>query len=60
MRWWLGGAVDRSLSGVANDGNRTTVDGGGRYLLEVHLFSFAGDLYGRHTDVEFRLELLDE
>ncbi len=31
-----------------------------RYLLLVHLFEFAGDLYGRHAEVEFRLKLRDE
>jgi riboflavin kinase / FMN adenylyltransferase len=33
--------------GVANLGRRPTV-GGSRVQLEVHLFDFAGDLYGRH------------
>jgi riboflavin kinase/FMN adenylyltransferase len=56
----VGGVADHSLPGVANVGNRPTVDGGARYLLEVHLFDFAGDLYGRHAEVEFRLKLRDE
>ena len=54
------GVADRPWPGVANVGNRPTVDGGARYLLEVHLFDFAGDLYGRHAEVEFRLKLRDE
>ncbi len=33
--------------GVANIGRRPTVEGT-RVQLEVHLFDFAGDLYGRH------------
>jgi riboflavin kinase/FMN adenylyltransferase len=39
------------LSGVANLGVRPTVDGA-RAQLEVHLFDFAGDLYGRTLAVE--------
>lgn len=37
---------DRELAGVANLGFRPTFDGR-EPLLEVHLFDFAGDLYGR-------------
>jgi riboflavin kinase/FMN adenylyltransferase len=29
-------------------------------LLEVHLFDFAGDLYGAHLDVRFLAKLRDE
>jgi riboflavin kinase / FMN adenylyltransferase len=54
------GVAGRPLPGVANIGNRPTVDGGTRYLLEVHLFDFSGDIYGRHAEVEFRLKLRDE
>ena len=36
--------------GVANLGRRPTI-GGERVQLEVHLFDFAGDLYGRHLRV---------
>jgi riboflavin kinase/FMN adenylyltransferase len=56
----VGGVTDHSWPGVANVGNRPTVDGSARYLLEVHLFDFAGDLYGRHAEVDFRLKLRDE
>ncbi len=40
--------------GVANIGLRPTIENGelGR-LLEVHLFDFAGDLYGRDVEVAF-------
>jgi riboflavin kinase/FMN adenylyltransferase len=54
------GVADRPWPGVANIGNRPTVDGGTRHLLEVHLFDFSGNLYGRHAEVEFRLKLRDE
>jgi len=42
------GAVHR---GVASFGRRPTFDNGSP-LLEVHLFDFAGDLYGQTIDVE--------
>jgi riboflavin kinase/FMN adenylyltransferase len=29
-------------------------------LLEVHLFDFSGDLYGREVEVEFVAKLRDE
>jgi riboflavin kinase/FMN adenylyltransferase len=54
------GLAGESLPGVANIGVRPTVGGELRYLLEVHLFDFSGDIYGRHADVEFRLKLRDE
>jgi riboflavin kinase/FMN adenylyltransferase len=38
--------------GVASHGRRPTFDNGAP-LLEVHLFDFAGDLYGQVIDVEF-------
>lgn len=56
----VGGIADRPWPGVANLGTRPTVDGSARYLLEVHLFDFAGDLYGRRLEVEFRHRLRDE
>jgi len=39
------------IDGVANIGRRPTFDKT-EALLEVHLFDFAGDLYGRHARVE--------
>ena len=44
--------VDGERKGVANLGTRPTVDGGER-LLEVHLFDFSGDLYGKELRVRF-------
>ncbi len=46
--------------GVANIGNRPTVTGDPRYLLEVHLFDFSREIYGAHVDVEFCHKLRDE
>jgi len=47
--------VDSSnLPGVANIGFRPTVTGGvAERKLEVHIFDFEGDLYGRDLDVDF-------
>ena len=45
--------------GVANFGRRPTV-GAPAPLLEVHIFDFAGDLYGRRVDVAFISFLRDE
>ncbi len=44
---------------VASIGTRPTV-GGKETLLEVHLFDFSGDLYGRHLDITFVAKLRDE
>jgi len=46
-------------SAVASLGRRPTVDGR-RRLLEVHLFDFSGDLYGRHLQVQLLHHLRDE
>ena len=46
-------AVDGVVhDGVASYGRRPTFDDGAP-LLEVHLFDFQGDLYGKAADVEF-------
>lgn len=54
------GIFDRSWPGVANIGLRPTLGGESRYLLEVHLFDYEGNLYGRHAEVEFRFKLRNE
>ena len=46
--------------GVASIGLRPTVDDSGRWLLEVHLFDFDGDVYGRLVRVEFLQKLRSE
>ncbi|MEI6176900.1 MAG: bifunctional riboflavin kinase/FAD synthetase [Verrucomicrobiota bacterium] len=45
--------------GIANLGSRPTV-GGGPQRLEVHLFGFSGDLYGKNLDVQFVKHLRGE
>jgi len=47
------------LKGVANIGMRPTVNGR-TCLLEVHIFDFAQDIYGRHVQVDFVTKLRDE
>jgi len=49
----------RPLNGVASLGTRPTVNGI-EPLLEVHVFDFQGDLYGRAIEVEFIAKLRDE
>jgi riboflavin kinase/FMN adenylyltransferase len=46
-----GAVPGRALGGVANLGVRPTVGGDPAPRLEVHLFDFAGDLYGRRLTV---------
>lgn len=48
------------LAGVASVGRRPTVKADAAPLLEVHLFDFDGDLYGRHLRVRFLEKLRDE
>lgn len=52
----IGGAP---VAGVASLGTRPSV-GGVHVLLEVHLFDFSADLYGREIEVEFVQKLRDE
>jgi riboflavin kinase / FMN adenylyltransferase len=53
------GVETAPLHGVASLGTRPTV-GGVHTLLEVHVFDFSGDLYGREIEVEFVAKLRDE
>jgi len=48
-----------ALNGVANVGTRPTVDGS-YCVLEIHLFDFDSDIYGRYLDVEFCRKLREE
>ncbi|HFE48491.1 MAG TPA: bifunctional riboflavin kinase/FAD synthetase [Chromatiaceae bacterium] len=56
----VGGLGNAPLAGVANVGNRPTVDGGDAFWLEVHLFDFDEQIYGRHVDVRFVRKLREE
>lgn len=53
------GIAATAVGGVASLGTRPTVDGT-EPLLEVHVFDFEGDLYGRLIEVEFVAKLRDE
>lgn len=56
---WVHGVYQTPWPSVSSFGTRPTVDGV-EPLLEAHLFDFAGDLYGRHIEVEFVAKLRDE
>ena len=45
---------------VANLGRRPTVSSDENRILEVHLFDWVGDLYGKEVEVRFRSKLRDE
>jgi riboflavin kinase/FMN adenylyltransferase len=55
----VGGLAPGLLPGVASVGTRPTVDGSVP-LLEVHLFDFGRDIYGRYIEVDFVARLRDE
>ncbi len=54
------GLAAEPLPGVANIGNRPTLAGDDRFLLEVHVFGFAAEVYGRHVEVDFVERIRDE
>src|SRR5271163_372622 len=56
---WARGIDSRPLPGVASLGTRPTINGI-EPLLEVHIFDFSSDLYGRGIEVEFVAKLRDE
>lgn len=57
----LHGAGTQPLDGVASLGVRPTVKAAGaEAVLEVHVFDFAGELYGEHVRVEFLSKIRDE
>ena len=49
----------RKLKGIANFGERPTVDGK-KLLLEVNIFEFSEDIYGKHLTVEFLTFIREE
>lgn len=54
------GISDKPLAGVANIGIRPSVASDGKTTLEVHLFDYSGDLYGRYVRVVFLRKQRDE
>jgi riboflavin kinase/FMN adenylyltransferase len=54
------GIAPHPVAGVASIGLRPTVSDQGRWLLEVHLFDFAREIYGALVRVEFVQKLREE
>lgn len=54
------GVADLELQGIANVGTRPTFDGSSNVVLEVHLFDFNQDLYGRYVTVHFKQKIRAE
>ena len=54
-------AIENGLEqfGVANVGHRPTVNGT-RTQLEVHIFNFSQDIYGKHLTIAFCKKIRDE
>jgi riboflavin kinase/FMN adenylyltransferase len=53
------GLAAAALPGVANCGKRPTINGL-KNLLEVHLFNFDQNIYGRFIEIEFLKKIRDE
>ena len=53
------GLKGEPLQGVASVGNRPTV-GGTKPLLEVYIFDFNDDIYGKYLNVDFLHKIRDE
>lgn len=53
------GLEGEPLAGVASLGTRPTVDGK-KVILEVYIFDFDRDIYGRHLQISFLHKLRDE
>lgn len=51
--------ADEWFDGVANIGNRPTVDGE-KPLLEVHIFNYSDDLYGKFIEVDLHHKIRQE
>ncbi|OEZ56979.1 bifunctional riboflavin kinase/FAD synthetase [Duganella sp. HH105] len=54
------GLAEQPLPAVASLGVRPTVDDSGRVLLEVHIFDFSRNCYGKQVRVEFLHKIRDE
>ena len=49
-----------NMHGVANLGVRPTIAGFSKLNLEVHLFNFSKNIYGKHAHVTFLKKIRDE
>ncbi len=54
------GILPHTLFGVANVGTRPTIDGGDDVVLEVHLFDFTKEIYGKYVEIHFKHKIRDE
>jgi riboflavin kinase/FMN adenylyltransferase len=54
------GLQTQPVNGVANVGNRPTLQGDDRFVLEVHMFDFDRDVYGEQVSVHFLERIRDE
>ena len=54
------GLGEQVLTGVANVGNRPTVDNSLRTVLETHIFDYHETIYGRTIEIEFIKKIRDE
>ena len=48
------------FNGVCNIGTRPTVDGGNKPLVEVNIFNFNRNIYGRRLKINFTAKIRDE
>ncbi|NNC76430.1 MAG: bifunctional riboflavin kinase/FAD synthetase [Woeseiaceae bacterium] len=55
----VSGLGDSPLDGVASVGTRPTFDGT-KPILEIHLFDFSEDIYGRYIEVDFIARLREQ
>ena len=56
----MAGLGDSLLDGVASMGVRPTVTNSGEMRLEVFIFDFDRDIYGKHIRVDFLKKIRDE
>lgn len=54
------GINQQKIAGVANVGTRPTVKGGTNVVLEVHLFDFNKEIYGKYVEIHFKHKIRDE
>ena len=54
------GINESEICGVANVGVRPTIEGDKKVVLEVHLFEFDQDIYGRYVTVHFKKKIRPE
>lgn len=56
----LNGLDETAIHGVANLGVRPTIEGSKKVVLEVHLFNFNRDIYGRYVTVHLKQKIRAE